>query len=71
MAAAIIEAHHDDRIKDGLRHQDSSLQIDVATTTRPASAKGESGSSINERVKGIEPSQPAWKAGTLPLSYTR
>ena len=24
-----------------------------------------------ERVKGIEPSQPAWKAGTLPLSYTR
>ena len=26
---------------------------------------------IMERVKGIEPSQPAWKAGTLPLSYTR
>ena len=24
-----------------------------------------------ERVKGIEPSQPAWKAGTLQLSYTR
>ena len=24
-----------------------------------------------ERVKGIEPSQPAWKAGALPLSYTR
>src|SRR5205823_14821820 len=24
-----------------------------------------------ERVKGIEPSSPAWKAGTLPLSYTR
>ena len=23
-----------------------------------------------ERVKGIEPSQPAWKAGALPLSYT-
>ena len=22
-------------------------------------------------MKGIEPSQPAWKAGTLPLSYTR
>jgi hypothetical protein len=22
-------------------------------------------------VKGIEPSQPAWKAGALPLSYTR
>ena len=26
---------------------------------------------ILERVKGIEPSQPAWKAGALPLSYTR
>ena len=24
-----------------------------------------------ERVKGIEPSQPAWMAGALPLSYTR
>ena len=26
---------------------------------------------ILERVKGIGPSQPAWKAGALPLSYTR
>ena len=26
---------------------------------------------FDERVKGIEPSQPAWKAGALPLSYTR
>jgi hypothetical protein len=24
-----------------------------------------------ERVTGIEPAWPAWKAGTLPLSYTR
>jgi hypothetical protein len=24
-----------------------------------------------ERVKGIEPSSPAWEAGALPLSYTR
>ena len=24
-----------------------------------------------ERVKGVEPSPPAWKAGALPLSYTR
>ena len=24
-----------------------------------------------ERVGGIEPPSPAWKAGTLPLSYTR
>ena len=24
-----------------------------------------------ERVTGIEPAWPAWKAGALPLSYTR
>ena len=26
---------------------------------------------ILERVMGIEPTQPAWKAGILPLNYTR
>ena len=26
---------------------------------------------MSERVMGIEPTWPAWKAGTLPLSYTR
>src|SRR5690606_17966402 len=25
----------------------------------------------SERVTGIEPAPPAWKAGALPLSYTR
>ena len=29
------------------------------------------GLSCLERVMGIEPTQPAWKAGALPLSYTR
>ncbi len=29
------------------------------------------GSLPMERVMGIEPTQPAWKAGALPLSYTR
>ena len=24
-----------------------------------------------ERVPGIEPGYPAWKAGVLPLNYTR
>jgi hypothetical protein len=24
-----------------------------------------------QRVKGIEPSCPAWEAGVLPLNYTR
>ena len=27
--------------------------------------------SFLERVTGIEPAPPAWKAGALPLSYTR
>lgn len=26
---------------------------------------------VFERVTGIEPASPAWKAGALPLSYTR
>ena len=26
---------------------------------------------ISERVMGIEPTYPAWKAGVLPLNYTR
>ena len=25
----------------------------------------------NKRVMGIEPTYPAWKAGVLPLNYTR
>src|SRR5437764_3886595 len=27
--------------------------------------------SARERVTGVEPASPAWKAGALPLSYTR
>ena len=27
--------------------------------------------SSGERVTGVEPASPAWKAGALPLSYTR
>src|SRR5947209_14908878 len=26
---------------------------------------------VKKRVKGIEPSCPAWEAGVLPLNYTR
>ena len=26
---------------------------------------------VNKRVMGIEPTYPAWKAGVLPLNYTR
>lgn len=27
--------------------------------------------SVGERMKGIEPSPPAWEAGVLPLNYIR
>ena len=27
--------------------------------------------SVSKRVMGIEPTYPAWKAGVLPLNYTR
>ena len=37
----------------------------------PLSYRGSSGTGPLERVKGVEPSPPAWKAGALPLSYTR
>ena len=33
--------------------------------------RGRLGDAGQERVMGIEPTRPAWKAGTLPLSYTR
>ncbi len=29
------------------------------------------GGNVMERVMGIEPTRPAWKAGVLPLNYTR
>ena len=38
---------------------------------RPLAGAGDAGDGKMERVTGIEPAQPAWKAGTLPLSYTR
>ena len=28
-------------------------------------------SGMKKRVMGIEPTYPAWKAGVLPLNYTR
>jgi hypothetical protein len=37
----------------------------------PIPFSGRPSGNAPERVKGIEPSPPAWKAGALPLSYTR
>ena len=37
----------------------------------PAELQAQNWLKALERVMGIEPTQPAWKAGTLPLSYTR
>ena len=36
-----------------------------------ASASSATPAAFLERVMGIEPTWPAWKAGALPLSYTR
>ena len=49
----------------------------VSLSPRPAPAGSRSGMSkpfgtrTLERVMGIEPTRPAWKAGILPLNYTR
>ncbi len=37
----------------------------------PASRVTRSSGQLVERVTGIEPAWPAWKAGALPLRYTR
>lgn len=45
-------------------HTDRGLPINFCGPRRPQRTK-------QERVMGIEPTPPAWKAGALPLSYTR
>ena len=37
----------------------------------PAELQAQIGHPLLERVMGIEPTRPAWKAGILPLNYTR
>ena len=52
-------------------HQDSNLE---PTGYEPVALTVELWAQCSigkERVDGIEPSWPAWKAGALPLSYTR
>ena len=44
----------------------------LTSSVLPSLAAGfTSENSRNERATGIEPAWPAWKAGTLPLSYAR
>ena len=45
--------------------------LDLVALTRAGCCGPCESSSGPERVMGIEPTQPAWKAGALPLSYTR
>ena len=42
-----------------------SIQLSYRHTCDTANA------AISKRVMGIEPTYPAWKAGVLPLNYTR
>ena len=57
--------HHGTRGPAGKGRPGENPPIGLSRLTRPGRPSRE------ERVKGIEPSQPAWKAGALPLSYTR
>ena len=43
----------------------------IATTIKSDARCFSVQSSSWERVTGVEPASPAWKAGALPLSYTR
>src|SRR4051812_2573884 len=57
------ENRGDERFKRALRRL---LQSFSSTANRPFELR-----LCVERVTGIEPAWPAWKAGALPLSYTR
>jgi hypothetical protein len=46
------------------------VELRISSKKAPFGALKKSNQEM-ERVEGIEPSPPAWKAGTLPLSYTR
>ncbi len=54
-----------------IRVQGSLLSTSERSLFREQNFFVESDLSALERVTGIEPAWPAWKAGALPLSYTR
>ena len=43
----------------------------IFLTSRKSIKKDSPWLSFLERVKGIEPSYPAWEADVLPMNYTR
>ena len=53
------------------RHAFTSRTVAVMTTRHIMKDSSTFGPNGLERVTGIEPAWPAWKAGALPLSYTR
>ncbi|GEM_PF-1651725 len=54
----------------GFEPMTSSLPRRCSTTELQQHGRRRSGTRL-ERAMGIEPTQPAWKAGALPLSYAR
>ena len=58
-------------IKAFLRWQQVSYQRATAVNRNPHGFPSAQRSTSNQRATGIEPAWPAWKAGTLPLSYAR
>ena len=47
------------------------LAMDLAAPRRRGARRLRVATSSLERVTGVEPASPAWKAGALPFSYTR
>ena len=54
-----------------LRWEQVSYQRDAAVNRNPRGFMPLPRSTFEQRATGIEPAWPAWKAGTLPLSYAR
>ena len=54
----------------GIRTQDLLLRRQLLYPTELQAHICRSGKKV-ERVMGIEPTYPAWKAGVLPMNYTR
>ena len=58
-----------DNVLEGIRTPDPRLRRPLLY---PAELQTHFSASLTEkRVMGIEPTYPAWKAGVLPLNYTR
>ena len=66
-----LSYNHHNGVPEGIRTPDTRLRRAVLYPAELLVHKHNLSRLPMERVMGIGPTQPAWKAGTLPLSYTR